>query len=173
MIDPFLIVHLHLSSSGGDFSGIPLVQVLSVDNATASSSAITYEARDLMWLDGFDAVREVLSPLQVSDQLQPSLPLEQTCTSSKEMQWCCNWKGSQADLQESFHPHVVQQQELLLHMGVPQQQLQSISQKVGLDNIAALQQIVLPSFMQTAANLMASQLPDMQLMQKQSSFFSG
>ncbi|DBA69366.1 TPA: hypothetical protein ACH3X2_012940 [Trebouxia sp. C0005] len=148
-------------------------EVLS-DKVTGSSDcAITYEARDLMWDDGFDQLRDILSPAQATDKREQIVPDDLICCSNGDMQWYCSWKGMPSHLQSLSCAPVVYKQELLLDLGVPQQQLQLVSQHLSSDSFAALRQMVLPSFVQDAVSLMDSQLPEMHLMQKQQSLFAG
>ena len=149
------------------------MQVLSDQVTGSPDSVITYKAQDLMWLDGFEQLREVLNSTQVTGQREQIAPDELICNTSEDMQWYRSWKGLQTDLQSHSCAPAVRKQELLLDIGVPQQQLQTVSQNLSPDSIAALRQIVLPSFVQDAVSLMDSQLPDMQLMHKQQSLFAG
>ena len=150
-----------------------LTQVVSDRTSGFPDTAITYEARDLMWLDGFDQLREILSPAQAVVKTEQVMSEEPACSSDEDIQWYRSWKGVSSDLQSLSCAPVVYKQELLLDLGVPQQQLQTFSQQLSPDSLAALRQMVLPHFVQDAVSLMDSQLPDLQLMQKQQSLFAG
>ena len=152
---------------------LELMQVLSGKIRSSPDSVITYEARDLIWLDGFDQLRQALSSAQAADRTERILSSKLTCNSSEDMQWYQSWRGVPSALHPLSCAPVVHTQELLLDLGVPQQQLQIVSQQISPDSIAVLRQMVLPSFVQDALRLMDSQLPGLQLMQKQQSLFAG
>lgn len=142
------------------------MQVLSANPlAEPIASTITYDALDLMWLDGLEEVRRLLTlpPLMSSTQRAPDTF---KCQSIADLQWYCSWKGLASDAQFFDRAPEVATADLLQHLGVPQQQISSITAKLTVDSLCSLRAMVLPQFVQQAVELVADQLPELDLMSK-------
>ena len=139
------------------------MQVLPVNPlAPPAASVITYDALDLMWLDGLEGIRALLALSLCADSLQKA-PGMFRCQSMADLTWYCSWKGLAPDAQFFEQPPVVTTADLLQYLGVPRQQIRDISANVTFEVLSSLRRMVLPQFVQQAVELMADQLPELDL----------
>lgn len=137
-----------------------------LSEAKSTASTITYDAADLMWDDGLDAIREIDTSAQMLHNAQDKLPIKWRCSTADEMQWYCHWKGlSGCDHQFTELPKVFLS-DLLWQLGVPEEQIDVMATNVGRAVLPAIYQAVLPDFVAEAVGYMADQLPELQLVDK-------
>ncbi len=151
-----------------------LSQVLPTTPVASPESTITYDALDLMWLDGLDDVRAMIRPAQpthgppasTSSVQHEPIPFQWRCSSLEELQWYCKWKGIASDQQTFGDLPLVSTSQLLIQLGVPQQQLQAILAQMAPGSLACLRRAVLPAFKREVVALIAEQLPGLALLSK-------
>lgn len=143
------------------------VQLLPLtEDALPAGSVITYDAQDLMWIDGLDDLRAMVTSAVVPAP-GSQLPVRWKCCTLDQLQWYCMRKGLPLD--SSFHelPYVYTF-DLLRDLGVPDADLKSVAASLTVASIPILCKAVLPQFVQDAVAVMASQLPHLQLPEKMS-----
>lgn len=151
------------------------LQILPADAlGTPSASTITYDALDLMWMDGLEDMRALLalaSPVHEA----PKAPEKWRFQTMESLQWYCSWEGLAPNKQFFDQAPMVSTSELLLHLGVPPEQISSITTRVTTAELPRLQRLVLSGFAQQAVELMADQLPHLDLIHKfhESLLFAG
>ena len=139
------------------------MQILPADPLAApAASVITYDALDLIWLDGLDDIRALLTLPPLPPHAQKA-PESFKCQSMADLTWYCSWKGIALDAQFLTQVPVVATADLLQHLGVPQQHAKAILPNLTVEGLAGLRRMVLPEFSQQAVALMANQLPELQL----------
>ena len=142
------------------------LQILPADPlAPPAAGVITYDALDLMWLDGLDDVR-ALAQKSLNVHTAQKAPSSFKCHSLTDLQWYCNWKGLSQDTHIFSQLPVVDTADLLQQIGVPWQQISSFSANLTPEMLSSLRQMVLPHFVQQAVELMADQLPELNLIRK-------
>ena len=89
-----------------------------------AASVITYDALDLMWLDGLDDIRALTqTPERETCQKVPKMF---KCQSMADLNWYCKWKGLAPDVQLFEQPPLVFTADLLQHLGLLRQQISTL-----------------------------------------------
>lgn len=144
-------------------------QVLPANPADTPESTITYDALDLMWLDGLQDVRAMWPPAQsaqtTSSSKHESVPSHWRCSNLDMLHWYHDWKALPGTQTFNDLP-LVSTSELLVQLGVPAQQLQTVMAQMAPNSLCLLRRVVLPAFKRDVAALIADQLPELDLLSK-------
>lgn len=142
------------------------MQILPLDPlAEPAASIITYDALDLMWLDGLNDIRALLTLPPLPPHAQKA-PETFKCQSMADLDWYCSWKSVASDAQFFDQAPVVATADLLQHVGLPPQQVKAILPNLTVEGLSSLRCMVLPQFVQQAVELMADQLSELDLIPK-------
>ena len=131
-------------------------------DALPAGGVITYDAADLMWLDGLIDIRTLFMS-NVLPAAAEQVPARWKCNTLDELQWYCVRKGLPLGSHTFQELPSVYTSDLLRDLGVPEEDLKAVAAHLTSASMPVLRKAVLPSFIEEAVMLMADQLPDLQL----------
>ena len=133
-------------------------------DALPDGGVITYDAMDLMWMDGLDDIRSIFQAREADPAEQ--IPAEWQCRTLEELQWYCMREGLPCNEHQFGELPTVDTLDLLWDLGVPEHDLTAMVKRLTHANLPMLRKAVLPQFAQEAVALMDDQLPELKLLEK-------
>ena len=134
---------------------------------------MVYNAADLLWSDGLNDLRTLLDP-QLAQPDEP-MPAKMQCSTVPDIMWWCSWKQLPMESHHFSTLPEVEMTELLQQLGMTSDQSSVAMKQLSSAKWPDLQRMVLPAFVKEAVTYMATQLPELPLLQQmqQHKLFAG